>query len=152
MKIKRITEVGVVVKDLDKAVGLMKDLFGAETGEITTVELYNMRFCMCRLGQVDFELMEAIDDHGVIADFLKKRGEGLHHVAFAVDDLDSGMNTLKEKRVCFVSEQALTVEGHGRDMAGNEIAGEGKFTFSLPSSILGVLFEFIEYPEGYQCE
>jgi len=149
VKIERITEVGVAVRNLDKAVRLMVEMLGAEASEIVTVEMYNMRFCMCRVGQVDFELMEPIDGQGVIADFLKKRGQGLHHVAFAVENLDQGMQGLKEKGVRFVSEQPLTIQGHGRDMAGNEISGEGNFTFSIPSSLLGVLFEFIEYPAGY---
>ncbi len=65
MKIKRITEVGVAVKDLEKATRLMTDLLGAEAGEKVVMDQYQMRYRMCRIGQVDFELMEPIDGKGV---------------------------------------------------------------------------------------
>lgn len=148
MQIKRITEVGVAVKDLDQAANLMVDLLGAEAGEVITMDLYQMRYRMCRVGQVDFELMEPIDGKGLIADFIEKRGQGLHHIAFAVEKIEDGIKTLQEKGVKFVSDQAIPISGHGRDMTGAEIKGTGKVNFTIPASILGILFEFIEYPEG----
>ena len=151
MKVKRITEVGVAVKDLDQATRLMVDLLGAEAGDVIDMPLYQMRYCMCRVGQVDFELMEPIDNQGVIADFLNKRGQGIHHVAFAVEDLENGMAGLKEKGVRFVSDTAIPIPSHGLDMQGRQVSGEGKVNFTLPASILGILFEFIEYPDGYAC-
>jgi methylmalonyl-CoA/ethylmalonyl-CoA epimerase len=150
MDIKRITEVGVAVKDIEKATALMVDLLGAEAGPIVDMPLFNMRYRMCRVGKVDFELMEPVGDKGVIAKFLEGRGEGLHHVAFAVDDLAGGMQELKDKGVSFVSEGPLAGHGASIDYAGREASGLTQFTFSMPSSILGILFEFIQYPEGYE--
>lgn len=150
MDMKRITEIGVAVRDLDKATQLLIDLFDASVGELMTVERYEMRFRMCRVGKVDFELMEPIGDSGVIADFLRKRGEGLHHIAFAVDDIENAMGELKGKGVTFVDDapirNALTVV----DYAGRTFRDDLRFAFSQPKSILGILFEFIEYPDGYQ--
>jgi len=91
MEIRRITEVGVAVREF--ATGLFVDLLGAETGEVVEVPRYDRCFRMCRVGKVDFELMEPTADTGVIADFLA--------------------------------------------------------TVSHPSSLGGVLFEFIQYPKGY---
>ena len=149
MKIKRITEIGVAVKDLDRATQLMVDLLGAEAGEAITMEMYQMRYRMCRVGKVDFELMEPIEGLGMIADFIAKRGEGIHHVAFAVEDIENGMRVLIDKGVRFLSDQPIPISSHGQDLAGNDLSGQGKVNFTLPKSILGILFEFIEYPEGY---
>lgn len=150
MKIKRITEVGVAVRDVEAATRLFVDLLGAEPGPLIDMPLYDMRYRMCRVGKVDFELMEPVGNKGVIANFLKSRGEGLHHIAFAVEDLAQGMASLQGKEVRFVNDQPMEDQAHGLDYAGRPVSGEAKLTFSNPSSILGILFEFIEYPEGYQ--
>jgi methylmalonyl-CoA/ethylmalonyl-CoA epimerase len=150
MKIKRISEVGVAVKDLEKATQVFMDLLGAEPGPIVDMPLYNMRYRMCRVGKIDFELMEPTSDEGVITKFLESRGEGLHHIAFAVEDLAGGMESLKGKGVRFVADEPL--EGHGEsvDYAGSPVSGKTKFIFSVPQDISGILFEFIQYPDDYQ--
>jgi len=137
MEIRQITEVGVAVKDLEKATALFVDLLGAEAGEIITVERYQMRYRMCRVGNVDFELMESTANEGVIADFIKKKGEGIHHVAFAVDDLEKGLNFFKAKGVNLVDREP-------RDLHG------GRYSFVHPSAFAGVMMEMIEYPEGFE--
>lgn len=134
---KQITEIGVAVKDLEKATRLFVDLLGAEAGEVITVDRYQMRYRMCRLGNVDFELMEPTGDKGVIADFIKARGQGLHHVAFAVEDLEARLASLKEMGVGLINEEPQELHG-------------GKFAFVHPSSFAGVMFELIEYPDGFE--
>ena len=150
MDIQRITEVGVAVRDLEQATRLFVDLFHAEAGEIVEIERYDMRFRMCRVGKVDFELMEATADNGVIAEFIATRGEGLHHVAFAVDDIKGTMGSLGEKGVRFVDDAPIRAQLDVVDYAGRKFCDDIQFTFSQPASILGVLFEFIQYPDGYQ--
>jgi len=150
MDIRRITEVGVAVRNVQQASGLFVEFFNAEVSDIVEVEEYSMRFCMCRVGKVDFELMEPISDCGVIADFLAKRGEGLHHVAFAVDDIEDTMGTLSQKSVQFVDPTPMRKQLDVVDYAGRRFSNDIKFTFSHPASILGILFEFIEYPSGYE--
>lgn len=151
MDIQRITEVGIAVHDLEEATRLFVDLFGASASEIYTVERYQMRYRMCRVGKVDFELMEPTGDSGVIADFLNKRGQGLHHIAFAVDDVAAGMDRLRAKGVSFVDEAPVPVHLEGEDFAGRSFSGEVKLAFSYPRSVLGILFEFLQYPEGYDA-
>lgn len=150
MDIRRITEVGVAVRDLDQATQLFVELFNAEAGPIMDVPLYAMRYRMCRLGKVDFELMEPTAEGGVIADFLARRGEGLHHVAFAVDDIQDTMDTLGKKGVQFVADAPIREQLDAVDYAGRIFHDDLQFTFSRPASILGILFEFIQYPDGYQ--
>ncbi len=135
--------------DLDQGVVLLGHGCDAEVGELIDVPLYDMRFRMCRVGKVDFEVMEPTAERGVIADFLAKRGEGLHHIAFAVDDIDDTMSSLGAKGVRFVAEHPVTNRMPMIDYAGRRFDEDISFTFSHPTSILGILFEFIQYPDGY---
>jgi methylmalonyl-CoA epimerase len=151
MDLRRITEVGVAVRDLPAATQLFVDLLGADAGPVMELPRYDMRFRMCRLGKVDFELMEPTADKGVIADFLAKRGEALHHVPFAVDDIEDTMGTLSRKGVAFVDDAPIRNHMTFVDYAGRVFSDEIRFTFSHPSSLLGILFEFIQYPDGYQA-
>jgi methylmalonyl-CoA/ethylmalonyl-CoA epimerase len=151
MDIRRITEVGVAVRDLEQATQLFVELFNAEASAITEVAQYSMRFRMCRVGKVDFELMEPTGDSGVIAEFLAKRGEGLHHVAFAVDDITDTLATLTKKGVQFVDDAPIRQHLDVVDYAGREFSQDIQFAFSRPASILGILFEFIQYPQDYQA-
>lgn len=150
MDIRRITEVGIAVHDLDEAIALFEHLFGAHAGPLIDVPLYDMRFVMCRVGKVDFEVMAPTGPTGVIADFLAKRGPGLHHIAFAVDDLDDTMQSLGDKGVRFVDDKPNTLATTMVDFAGRRFDDSISFAFSHPASILGILFEFIEYPDGYE--
>jgi len=134
--LKKITEVGIAVKDLEKTTKLLVDLLGGKAGEIIDVGIYGMRFRMVRLGNVDFEIMEPTDDNGVIAKFIKRRGEGLHHVAFAVENLAETLIFLKEKECNLINEKPLGLLG-------------GKVAFVHPSAFSGVMIELIEYPKGY---
>jgi len=137
MKIKQITEVGVAVKDLEKATRLFVDLLGAEAGEVITVKRYQMRYRMCRVGNVDFELMEPIGEEGVIANYIKKRGEGIHHVGFSVNGLRKGLDFFKERGVHLIDKEPKDLHG-------------AQYAFVHPSAFLGVMFELIEYPEGFE--
>ena len=132
---KQITEVGVAVKDLEKATRLFVDVLGARAGEIVTVERYQMRYRMCRVGNVDFELMEPVGEEGVIARFIKARGEGLHHVGFAVENLIEQLDALKDRRVPLIDEEPQELLG-------------ATYAFVHPSAFSGVMFELIQYPEG----
>jgi methylmalonyl-CoA/ethylmalonyl-CoA epimerase len=151
MDIRRITEVGVAVRDLDAATALLVDLLGATSGPIIDVPRYDMRFRMCRVGKIDFELMEPTAESGVIWDFLARRGEGLHHIAFAVDDLEDTMATLAAKKVAWVDPRPIRNRMTVVDYAGRTFDDEIRFAFTQPKSILGILFEFIQYPDGYQA-
>ena len=136
MKLKKITEVGIAVKDLEKTTRLMVDLLGGQAGEITEVPLFGMRFRMVKLANIEFELMEPTDENGLIARFIRDRGEGLHHVAFAVDDLAARLTFLKEQGCKMINETPLDLLG-------------GKVGFVHPKAFSGVMFELIEYPRGY---
>jgi len=131
MDVNRVAEVGIAVRDLESATRLFVELLGAEKGDIVTVERYQMRYRMCRLGNVDFELMESTGEGGIIDRFLKSRGEGLHHIALKVSNLDLTLETLKEKGVKLIDREPQKLH-------------EDKYAFVHPSSFCGVMFELIE--------
>ena len=147
--IRAITEVGVAVRDLRAATALLVERLGARPGPVQRFEPYGMEFCMCRVGNVDFELMAPLDDAGVIARFLARRGEGLHHIGFAVDDVATRQQQMEARGLEFVEprprRQRFLLPDGGSPAHEADVA----FAFSKPSSLLGMLLEFIEYPPGH---
>jgi methylmalonyl-CoA/ethylmalonyl-CoA epimerase len=150
MAIRTITEVGVAVRDLAQATRLFVDVLGATAGPVQDFAPYGMRFCMCRVGQVDFELMEPAGDSGVIAQFLERFGEGLHHIGFSVDDAEATQQALSADGVRFVDAAPRRQRFKVRDFANREFDQDVGFTFTKPSSLLGLVLEFIQYPPGFQ--
>jgi len=135
MGIERVLEVGIVVRDLDKAIKLFTEVLGLTPGEIEIYEPYKMRFNLCRLGEVYFELIEPTASEGPIAKFIQTRGEGLHHIALKVSNIEETMSQFREKGIQFTEETPLYLQvGYGRV----------KFAFAHPQSLHGVLIELIE--------
>ena len=129
--IKRILEVGVAVNNIQKSVRQFQHILGAETGAVVNVSVYDMRMQMCRVGNVDFELMEPAGNNGVIARFLKAHGEGLHHIAFEVDSILDSVDCMKEQNVRIINEKPILIDSL-------------KAIFLHPGSFHGVLLELIE--------
>lgn len=127
-KIESIEEIAIAVKDMAKAMGLFKELFGFtfETGWDMPVE--NMRVKSERVADVQFQLLESTSPNGVIARFIKSRGEGIHHIAFRVKNLVEMVKRLKQKGVRFVPEKPVA----------------GSYIFIHPKSAQGVLIELIQ--------
>jgi methylmalonyl-CoA/ethylmalonyl-CoA epimerase len=134
--LKKITEIGVAVRDLEKVTDALVRCFGGEAGEVFEMPQFGMRFRMVRIADVDFELMEPTDENGMIARFICTHGEGLHHVAFAVDRAADRMADLKEKGCRMINDTPLDLLG-------------GKVGFLHPGSFGGIMFELIEYPGEY---
>ena len=131
MAIEKILEVGVVAKDLENAIKLYTEVLGAKAGETITFDPYGMKFCMCRIGDVDFELMSPTRPDGVIGKFIDAKGEGLHHIALKTDDIDKEWKDFAEKGVKLIDKSPNVHEGH-------------KFGFIHPKSFNGVMFEIIQ--------
>lgn len=128
-------EVGIAVRDLDKAIKLFTEVLGLTAGEMEIYERYNMRFNLCRLGDVYFELIEPTTSEGPIAKFIEAYGEGLHHIALKVSNVEETMTQLRGKGIQFTEESPLYLQVN---------YGEVKFAFAHPQSLHGVLLELIE--------
>jgi methylmalonyl-CoA epimerase len=130
--IERILEIGVAVYNVDAARSPFTEILQATPGDIIIdKEYYDMRMQMCRVGNIDFELMESIDDRNVIGRFLKRRGPGLHHIAFQVSDILSIMEWLKKNNIWIVTDPPVQMENLSA-------------IFIHPKSFHGVMFEFIK--------
>ena len=131
MAIERVLEVGIAVKDLDNAIKLFTEVLGAKVVQEMDFEPYGMKFAMCRIGDVDFELMSPTDPNGVISKFIEARGEGLHHIALKTDDITQEWKKYNEKGIRLI------------DQTPNEYGGH-KFGFIHPKAFNGVMFEIIQ--------
>jgi methylmalonyl-CoA/ethylmalonyl-CoA epimerase len=127
-----IEHIGIAVKELDSAVKLYEDLLGIKCYKIEEVPDQKVRTAFFRIGETKIELLESIDPEGPISKFIDKRGEGLHHIAFAVKELEEQLKKAKKANVRLINE----IPQKGAD--GLDIA------FIHPKSTSGVLIELCE--------
>lgn len=93
---KKIEHIGIAVKDLKKSNALFAQLLGKEPYKSETVDAEGVITSFFMTGESKIELLEATHPESPIARFLEKKGEGIHHIAFAVEDIHSEMKRLKE--------------------------------------------------------
>jgi methylmalonyl-CoA epimerase len=126
-----LDHLGIAVKSLAAAKGIYEKL-GLNVSPEELVEAEQVRVVMVPLGESRFELLEATSEDSVIAKFIAKRGEGLHHVSLRVPDLAEAIERLKKDGVRLVSNE-IKVGAGGR-----------RYVFVHPSSTGGVLLELVE--------
>ncbi len=131
MKLNNIDHIAIAVKDLDKSIKLYEELFGLKCYLIEEVEDQKVKTAFFKLGDVKLELLEANDPQSPIAKFIEKRGEGMHHIAYLVDDVKASLEELEGNGVQLIDK-------HPRTGAENfDIA------FLHPKSTSGVLTELV---------
>lgn len=126
---KKLNHIGIGVRDVEQAAKLWTEVFGVKAKPPVTEG--DMKVVMLQLGDIMVELLAPIGEQGVMARFLEKRGEGLHHVCFEVDDIYSAMKELAANDIEPVNKEPR--EGD-----------EGKSTFLHPKSTHGVLTEIVQ--------
>ena len=92
-----IDHIGIAVKSLDVSVPLFEKLLGSTCYKTELVESENVRTAFFRTGETKLELLESTVPDGVIAGFIEKKGEGMHHIAFEVEDIRAEMKRLSEQ-------------------------------------------------------
>lgn len=112
--IVKIDHIGVAVNSIEEAVKLYSDVFGLKVGEIETLEEQKVKVAMIAIGESKIELLEPIDSEGAIAKYLEKRGEGIHHLALEVSDIQGMLKTLKEKGVPLIDTEPRIGAGGAR--------------------------------------
>ncbi len=131
--IKKISHLGMAVKDLEEAREFYRSFFKLESSEPIIGGDGSLRVSMVKVGEVLIELIEPIGNEGVMAKFLEKRGEGFHHICYQVDDIQAAVSSLKAS---------------GLDVLGEPKPGaEGMSVFLHPRGTHGVLVEFVEKNE-----
>ncbi|HEY4678612.1 MAG TPA: methylmalonyl-CoA epimerase [Candidatus Angelobacter sp.] len=126
-----LDHLGIAVRSLADAKGIYEKL-GLSLSPEEVVPHENVRVMMVPVGETRLELLEPTSDDSVIAKFIAKRGEGLHHISIRVPDLNAAVQKLKSG---------------GTRLVSNEIkvgAGGHRYVFLHPSSTAGVLIELVE--------
>ena len=126
-----IDHVGLAVKDIRAALTLFQDLFGIPQVETTDLPDQGVRATLVPVGQTRLELLEPLSPDTPVGRFIESRGEGLHHLAFNVSDLEGKLKALDGAGVRLVDNQPR--EGLS-----------GKIAFLHPRSVFGVLTELVE--------
>ncbi len=103
--IKKIDHIGIAVNSIEDAVKLYTDALGLKVKDIEIVEAQKVRAAFIPVGESKIELLESTDPEGVIAKYIEKRGEGLHHLALEVSDIQQALDTLREKGIQLIDER-----------------------------------------------
>jgi len=103
--IVKINHVGIAVNSIDKAVKFYADVLGLKVKDIEVVADQKVKTAIIPVGESKIELIEATDPESAIAKHIEKRGEGLHHLALEVSNIEDALETLSNKGVALVDEQ-----------------------------------------------
>jgi methylmalonyl-CoA/ethylmalonyl-CoA epimerase len=133
--LKKIYHLGYAVHDITAATRFYEEHFGARVGEPEEVEEQGIVAVMFAVGESKIELLKPTRPDSPVGKFLEKRGEGFHHVAFQVDDLEAALRKLKESGVDLIDEEP-------RVGAGGTLTA-----FVHPRDAHGVLTELVELPK-----
>ena len=138
--IKKLDHIGIVVADLAASQKKYLDLLGLKTFRIENIEVEGgrNRIAFLQLDGIDLELVQASGDKGMAADFLRENGEGIHHLAFEVKDLEDIFQILRDHGVEFLWNKIIP------GSRGTKVA------FFAPEEFNGTLIELVEKPEGPQ--
>jgi methylmalonyl-CoA/ethylmalonyl-CoA epimerase len=128
--IKAISHLGVAVKDLKEAREFYRSVFGLESSEPIVGGGGTVRVSLVELENATVELLEPIGNDGPISKFLEKRGEGIQHVCYEVDDINGEIDSLKTRGV----------EALGEPSPG----AEGLSAFLHPKGTHGILVELVQ--------
>ncbi|MCK9212838.1 MAG: methylmalonyl-CoA epimerase [Ignavibacteriaceae bacterium] len=128
----RIEHIGIAVKNLEEAIAYYEDILGLKCYAIEEVEDQKVKTAFFMVGETKIELLEATSEESPVAKFIAKKGEGIHHIAFAVEKLDSLLPKLESKGVQLIDKQP------------RKGAEEMDIAFLHPKSTFGVLTELCE--------
>ncbi len=128
--LQKIDHLGIAVKSLEEAIAYYEKALGLECEKIEEVESQKVRTAFFQVGDTHIELLEPTSEESPIAKFLAKNGEGIHHVAFATDDINAQLECARDSGCKLINQEP--VPG----------AGGKKVAFLHPKSTHGVLTEF----------
>ena len=129
MNITHIEHIGIAVNSLDEAIPYYENVLGMKCYAVEEVTDQKVKTAFFMVGQTKIELLESTDPEGPIGKFIEKKGPGVHHLAFAVDNVNEALNELADKGVQLI------------DKTGRKGAEGLNIGFLHPKSTLGVLTE-----------
>ncbi|MDZ7830478.1 MAG: methylmalonyl-CoA epimerase [Desulfobacterales bacterium] len=132
MKILKVDHLGIAVNDIHAAKAFWTDILGLPFEGEETVSEQKVKTAFFPVGESEVELLESTEPDGPIAKYIEKKGQGIQHVAFRVDDIAQALAELKEKGVRLIDETP------------RQGAGGAKIAFLHPKATNGVLVELCE--------
>ena len=132
METTHIEHIAIAVKSLKDSIPFYENVFGLKCYLIEDVKDQKVKTAFFKVGQTKIELLEAIDPESPVGKFIEKKGEGLHHLAFAVKGIESALEEMESKGVRLIDKKPR------KGAEGLDIA------FLHPKSTYGVLTEFCE--------
>lgn len=109
---KKIEHIGIAVKNLQASNELFKKLFGKEHYKVESVEREGVSTSFFMMGDTKVELLESTSENSAIGKFIEKRGEGIHHIAFAVDDIHAEMKRMEAEGFILLNKEPLPGADH----------------------------------------
>src|SRR5215471_16635996 len=131
--LRRISHLGLAVRDLDAAIRLYEQVFGLKIAHRWVAEVDRMEAASFHIGDLEIELMRPLEDDSPVGRFIARRGEGIHHIAYKVDDVAGALERARVAGVETIDE---------RPRAGGD--GRTRIGFLHPRSTFGVLTELEE--------
>lgn len=127
-----IEHIGIAVKNLEDSISYYEEVLGLKCYKVEEVTDQKVKTAFFQVGQTKIELLESTQPDGPIGKFIEKRGEGIHHLAFAVNNIEGSLQQVKEKGMRLIDEKPR------KGAEGLDIA------FLHPKSTFGTLTEFCE--------
>ncbi|HEU4472572.1 MAG TPA: methylmalonyl-CoA epimerase [Flavisolibacter sp.] len=132
----KVEHIGIAVKSLETSVPLFEKLLGSSCYKTETVASEQVNTAFFQKGETKIELLESMSSEGVIARYVDKKGEGIHHLAFEVADIRAEMERLKK-------EGFILLQDEPKEGADNKLV-----CFLHPKSTNGVLIELCQEKKG----
>jgi methylmalonyl-CoA epimerase len=129
--LKKIDHIAIAVSSIDDALKVFGDVFGLKAEHIEEIPDQKVKAATVRIGDVNIEFIEPTDPDSGVAKFVEKKGEGIHHIAVEVADIDAELKALESRGVALIDKQAR------KGLAG-------KIAFLHPKSTKGVLMELVQ--------
>ena len=132
MNLTHVEHIGIAVKSIEAALPYYENILGLKCYAVEEVSDQKVKTAFFKIGQTKIELLEPVSEDSPVAKFIEKKGEGIHHIAFAVKNIEEALNEAKEKGIKLIDE---------KPRKGAEGLNIG---FLHPKSTFGVLTEFCE--------
>ncbi|MDX1389639.1 MAG: methylmalonyl-CoA epimerase, partial [Acidobacteriota bacterium] len=130
--IRAVDHLGIAVQSLESRLPFWAEALGLDVAAIETVESEGVKVAMLPAGRARVELLEPLTDDSPVARFIARRGEGIHHLTFEVEDIEKAIARLRERKIKLIGD------------APRPGAGGTRVAFLHPSSTGGVLVEVVE--------
>jgi len=132
MKLSHIEHIGIAVNSIEESIPYYEEVLGLKCYAIEEIKDQKVKTAFFKIGNTKIELLESTDPEGPIGKFIEKRGQGMHHMAFAVDGIENALQEAEEKGIRLIDKEPR------KGAEGLDIA------FLHPKSTSGVLPEFCE--------